>query len=238
MLRTVYWYSHFVLSLIGKSVSMIKVNKLKKQNKIKELEEYIHITTSKWALAQVKASGANVNISGLENVPKDGAVVFISNHQSNFDIAIMMSYINKPKGYISKIEMKKIPILSTWMEYMHCVFMERGNPKKALESIIEGVKILKAGYSLVIFPEGTRSKGSKIGNFKPGSFKLATKAQVPVIPVTINGTYKLMEQNGGKIKKADVFVTVHQPIETKGLSKEELEELPNKVKEIIESKLK
>lgn len=237
MIRTIYWYLHFGLSLGVKSFEMIKVNRLKKQGKIAELEDYIHQTASKWALSQVKASGANVTVKGRENIPKDGAVVFISNHQSNFDIALLMSYIDKPKGYIAKVEMKKIPIMKTWMEYMHCVFIERDNPKKSLQAILEGVKMLKAGYSLVIFPEGTRSKSNKIGTFKPGSLKLATKAQVPIIPVTIDGTYKLMEQNGGKIKSADVTVIVHSAIETKGLTKEELDELPEKIYNIIKDAL-
>lgn len=237
MVRTIFWYAHFVVSLMGKIPGIFTIERLQKQGREKEAETYVHETTSRWALSQVKASGAEVSVTGLENVPSEGAVVFISNHQSNFDIAVLMSYINKPKGYISKVQMKKIPVLRTWMKYMHCVFIERGNPRKALEAIAEGVDTLKKGHSLVIFPEGTRSKGPKMGHFKPGSFKLATKAKVPIVPVTINGTYKLMEQNGGKIKKAEVMIKVHPAIDTKGLSREALEELPDQVREIIKGGL-
>jgi 1-acyl-sn-glycerol-3-phosphate acyltransferase len=216
---------------------MYKVNYLAKKGAKEERDRYIHETTSKWALSHVKLSGAKVKIQGEENIPKDIPVVFISNHQGNYDIALFMSYINKPKGYIAKAEMEKIPVMKTWMKYMNCVFMDRSDIRKSAEAIVEGIKILKQGYSLVIFPEGTRSKSNKLGEFKAGSFKLATKPRVPIIPVTLNGTYKLMEGNRNIIKPAEVEIFIHPMIETANLSKEQLDELPNKVREIIASKL-
>ena len=237
MLRTIAWYTNFALSLVGKIPQMYKVNALEKNGKTKESIDYIHKVTSKWAKNHVNMSGAKVTIHGVENVPKDIPVVFISNHQSNFDIALFMSYIDKPKGYIAKIEMKKIPILRTWMEYMNCVFMDRSNIRKSAEAIVEGVNIIKSGHSLVIFPEGTRSKSDKLGEFKAGSFKLATKSKAPILPVTIKGSYKLMEANNNKIKPAEVELFIHPMIETKNLTKEEADTLPEKVKNIIQSKL-
>lgn len=237
MFRTIAWYTHFVISLIMQTPRLHKANSLEKQGKLKEKEIYSNEVTSKWAMSQVKLSGARVKVEGLENIPKDRAVLFVSNHQSNFDIALLMSFIDKPKGYISKIEMAKLPLLRSWMKNINCVFMDRSSLKKSAEAIIEGVKVLKEGHSLVIFPEGTRSKGNTMGEFKGGSFKLATKAKVPIIPVTINGSYKLMEANNNKIKPADVTVYVHPPVETSNLSKEELLELPDKVKDIIGTKL-
>ncbi|SHI45600.1 1-acyl-sn-glycerol-3-phosphate acyltransferase [Clostridium cavendishii DSM 21758] len=237
MFRTIIWYTHFGTSLIGKIPHMYKVKKLKNKLSDSEFNTYIHKTTSKWAMSHVKLSGARVKVLGKENIPKDEPVVFISNHQGNFDIALLMSYIDKPKGYVAKVEMLKVPVLRSWMEYMHCIFLDRSNVRKSLKTILEGIEILKAGQSLVIFPEGTRSKSDKIGEFKAGSFKLATKAKVPIVPITINGSYKLMEGNNNKIKPADVEVYVHPMIKTSNLSKEEIDKLPDTVKEIIKSKL-
>ncbi|QAA34525.1 lysophospholipid acyltransferase family protein [Clostridium manihotivorum] len=237
MLRTIAWYTNFAASLVVKVPQMYKVKRLKNKLDEKAFEEEIHKITSKWAASHVRMSGARVKVHGEDNIPKDVPVVFISNHQSNFDIALFMSYINKPKGYISKVEIKKVPLLRTWMEYMDCVFIDRHNLRKSAQSIVEGVKILKKGHSLVIFPEGTRSKGGPLGEFKAGSFKLATKAKVPIVPVTISGSYKLMEANGNKIKPADVEVFIHPAIETANLSKEAQDELPSTVKSIIASKL-
>lgn len=237
MLRTIAWYTHFAVSLLLKTPEMFRVKNMIKDGKNPEAIEYIEKTTRRWALSQMKLSGARVKIYGEENIPKDVPVLFIGNHQSNFDIALFLSYIKKPKGYIAKAEMKSWPLVHTWMEFIDCVFMDRSNIRKSAEAIVQGVNILKSGHSLVIFPEGTRSKGDKLGDFKAGSFKLATKAKVAIVPVTISGSYKLMEQNGNKIKPADVELYVHPMIETKDLSKEELDELPKKVKNIIESKL-
>ncbi|WP_040214413.1 lysophospholipid acyltransferase family protein [Clostridium polynesiense] len=237
MFRTIIWYTHFAISLLFTLPKLYKVKALERSGKKDEMEAYIHKTTSNWAMSQVKLSGARIKVFGEENLPKDETVLFMSNHQGNFDIALLMSYVDVPKGYIAKIEMKKIPILRTWMEYMHCVFMDRSSLRKSAEAIAQGVKILKSGHSMVIFPEGTRSKGDTLGEFKAGSFKLATKSKVPIVPVTIKGSYKLMEQNGNKIKPEDVEMYIHPMIQTKDLSKEELDLLPSMVKGLIQSKL-
>lgn len=237
MLRTIAWYSNFAVTLAFTAPKLYKARRLSEAGMSAELEQYVHKIASDWAMKQVKMSGAKVKIYGEENIPNDMPVLFVSNHQSNFDIALFMSFIDKPKGYISKIEMTKIPVLRTWMEYMNCVFMERGNLRKAAEAISEGIKILKSGYSLVLFPEGTRSRGDMMNEFKAGGFKLATKSKVPIVPVTIKGSYKLMEQNNSKIVPAEVEMYIHPMIETANLTREEETELSDRVKAIIQSKL-
>lgn len=237
MLRTIAWYTHFGVSLVGTVPMLYKVRSLEKQGKEDEKLVYVHKITSKWAKAQVKMSGINVTVFGEENIPQDIPVVFMSNHQSNFDIALFMVYINKFKGFVAKTELKKIPVLRNWMEHMNCVFMDRKDLRQSVQAIIEGIKIIKKGNSLVIFPEGTRSKGDRMGEFKGGSFKLATKPKVPIVPVTIKGSYKAMEQNGNKIKPADIEIYIHPMIETANLTKEETDALPDKVKSVIASKL-
>jgi len=219
--------------------SMIKTKRFNEKDMAEEKERLTFKATSAWANSLLKVAGVRVNVHGLENLPKDQNVLFIGNHQGNFDIPIYISKIPVPKGFVSKIEVKKIPGVSTWMEYMHCVFMDRSNLRKAGEAIIQGVKVLKNGHSLVIFPEGTRSKGDKMGEFKAGSFKLATKSKVPIVPVTMSGSYKIMESNKRKwiIKPANVDLYIHPAIETTNLTKEEQDILPKKVYEIVKSKL-
>ena len=237
MLRTIVWYAHFGVSLVGTIPMLYKVKAVEKQGKEDERIEYVHKITSKWANAQLKMSGVQVTISGEENIPKDIPVVFMSNHQSNFDIPLLMVHIDKFKGFVAKTELQKMPIVRDWMAYINCVFMDRNDLRQSVKTIIEGIKIIKEGHSLVIFPEGTRSKGNQMGEFKAGSFKLATKPKVPIVPITINGSYKLMEQNGNRIKPAKVEIYIHPIVETDHLTKEEIDALPNKVKTIIASKL-
>ena len=239
MLRSIVWYIVFFSTIIISIPAMIRTKMLDKKGSIEKRDKLVYKVTTAWASCLLKVAGVKVTVHGLENIPKDKNVLYIGNHQGNFDIPIYMSQIPGLKGFVSKIEVKKIPGVRTWMEYMYCVFMDRSNIRKAGEAIIEGIKILKKGHSIVIFPEGTRSKGDEMGEFKAGSFKLATKSKVPIVPVTMNGSYKIMEK-GKKtwiIKPAHVDLYIHPAIETSNLSKEEQDELPKKVYEIIKSKL-
>lgn len=241
MLRTIAFYTKFLFSL---PLTFPKTKRAEKQlkyfeqnNQVLEKYQYIHNVSSEWTESFIKLSGARVTVHGEENVPKDGAVLFVSNHQSNFDIPLLMYYINKPKGFIAKKELENIPMISKWMTFMGCIFMDRSNLRKSASAIIDGIKILKGGQSLVIFPEGTRSKGGPMIEFKAGSFKLATKSKVPIIPVTINGSYKIMDGNGHKITPADIDLYIHKPIYTTNLSKEDEASLPKMVQNIVQSKL-
>ena len=236
-MRTLYWYMSFVLTLLGTIPKLWKVKQLEKKGDLEARDEYIHKASTKWMLDNIKRSGSTVEVIGTENLPTDTNVVFISNHQGNFDIPLLMAYIDKPKGFISKIEAKKIPIVVKWMELIHCVFMDRSTLKGSAGAIIEGIKVLKAGHSLVIFPEGTRSLSNQMGEFKHASFKLATKPGIPIVPVTIDGSYKIMEENHNHIKPAHVKLTIHPVITTKGLSKDELAALPDQVYHTIASAL-
>ena len=137
----------------------------------------------------------------------------------------------------AKIELAKLPFINRWMEHLHCVFMDRSDVRQSLKVINQAADYLKQGYSMVIFPEGTRSKGDTLGEFKPGSLKLATKAGVPIVPITIQGSYKIMEQNKFQIKPAKVKITIHKPILTSDLSKEQASDLPNVVRETIKQAL-
>ncbi|MGL5764342.1 MAG: lysophospholipid acyltransferase family protein, partial [Sarcina sp.] len=139
--------------------------------------------------------------------------------------------------FIAKKELENIPMISEWMRFMQCIFMDRSNLRKSASAIIDGIKILKSGQSLVIFPEGTRSKGGPMAEFKAGSFKLATKPKLPIVPVTIDGSYKIMEANNNRIKPANVDLYIHKPIFTDSLSKEDEANLHNTVADIIRSKL-
>lgn len=239
MLRSIVWYIVFFCSLIFKIPALIRTKMLTKKDLEEERDKLVYKVTTSWANTLLKAAGVKVTVHGLENIPKDTNVLYIGNHQGNFDIPIYMSQIPGLKGFVSKIEVKKIPGVRTWMEYMYCVFMDRSSLRKAAEAIIEGVKILKKGHSLVIFPEGTRSRGDKMGELKAGSFKLAIKSKVPIVPVTMNGSYKIMEDSKKKwiIKPAHVDLYIHPAIETANLTREEQATLHTRVYKTIKSKL-
>ena len=234
MLHTIKWYVKFVFCLIWKSIDAKKADKVLKEDGQEAYDKFVYDVVSKWAMARLKDSGAEIIVHGKENIPKQSTVLFVSNHQSDFDIAIFLAMLpEKREGFVAKVELEKVPFLSSWMKRIHCIFLDRRDMKQSAKTILEGVKLLKKGYSMVVFPEGTRSKGEKMGSFKGGSFKLATKSKVPIVPVTIDGSYKIMEGNGYRIHPAKVHVYVHKPIETASIPKEQEGQLPELVEKII-----
>lgn len=241
MFRTIFFYFGIILSLIVSLIPNVKLKWLLRKGKKEEAQEYAYKITNSWGKFVMKLAGAKVTIKGSENldIVKNQAVLFVSNHQSNFDIPLFLSSLDRPKGFIAKKELETWPIISLWMKNIKCVFMDRNNMRKSAEAIVQGINTLKNGQSMVIFPEGTRSKGGPTHEFKAGSFKLATKSKVTVIPITINGTYKLLEANGGgKIKGNSVEIIIHKPVDTKSLSKEELDNLHITVSKTITDSIK
>jgi 1-acyl-sn-glycerol-3-phosphate acyltransferase len=236
MIRTLIWFIYFWVYLVILFPVLLKAKKLDRAGRIAERDELVAKSVRNWARALVNLAGGTIVVDGESNVPKDGAVVFVSNHQGNFDIPILLGYISKPKAFISKIEVLKMPMIRSWMRLMQCAFMDRKDIRQSLRTINAAAESIKKGYSMVIFPEGTRSKGSQMREFKAGSFKLALKAGASIVPVTVDGSWRLLEAQG-RMKPGTVHVTIHEAVPTAGLSREEAEALPDKIKAIIESGL-
>jgi 1-acyl-sn-glycerol-3-phosphate acyltransferase len=237
MLRTFFWFIYFWLYLISVLPNQFKIKRLAREGNTALHDQIVDNTVKNWARSLVALSGSKVKVIGEENIPAEGSVVFVSNHQGNFDIPILLGHIKKPKAFIAKVELENMPMISTWMKHMKCVFMDRSDVRQSLRTISEAAGYIKEGYSMVIFPEGTRSKGMQMGEFKQGSFKLALKAKAPIVPVTIRGSYKIMESQKFIIRPAEVEIIISKPIETKNMTKEQETLLPEQVHEIIKSNL-
>ncbi|MRX70902.1 1-acylglycerol-3-phosphate O-acyltransferase [Bacillus lacus] len=185
----------------------------------------------------LKITGSDITVSGRENIP-DGPVLFVSNHQGNFDIFVCLGYLEKPIGFLSKVEVKKIPVVPKWMEAINCIFIDRRNRRQALLSLKEGTEKLRNGHSLLIFPEGTRSKGRQLGEFKTGALRMARDAAVPIVPVAINGTYAIMEHNTGPVlKPASVTLSISKPLLPEDYMNMDLTEIAQRLHHTIQQSL-
>lgn len=176
----------------------------------------------------LKVTGADITIIGHENVPKDQAVLYIGNHRSFFDI--LLTYVLCPDltGYVAKKEMEPIPLLSTWMRYLHCLFLDRKDIKEGMKTILTAIEKVKSGISICIFPEGTRNKGTdelELLPFHDGSFKIATKSGCPIIPMAISNSAEIFENHFPKIKPCKVVVEYGKPIYPEKLSREDKKRL-------------
>ena len=198
-----------------------------------EERRQILAATTSWGPMVMDMFGCKVNVEGFDNLPDEGPVVLVGNHQGYADIAACFAAFTKFQfGFVAKEELSKIPLYGSWMPRIRSLFIKRNDPRASLQTIKDGVELLQRGFSLVIFPEGTRAKCSTPGPFMKGSLKLATKAEVPIVPFSLDGTYKMYEETG-LIRPADINIIIHEPIPTAGLSRQEERDLGDRIEKIV-----
>lgn len=169
-------------------------------------------------------AGTKVTVIGEERIPKDTPVLYVGNHRSFFDIILTYARCPRLTGYVAKDSMKKVPLLSTWMERLYCLFLDRSNLKEGLKTILTGIEQMKNGISMCIFPEGTRNTGedeTQLLPFKEGSLKMAEKTGYPIITMSMNNTRSVFEAHFPFVRSAHVVLEYGEPIYPKELSKEE-----------------
>jgi 1-acyl-sn-glycerol-3-phosphate acyltransferase len=195
-------------------------------------DNYIHAIASFLSRHLLFTFGIRVDVRGIENLPTSNNICFICNHQGLADIPIFIGYIPKTIGFIAKKELGKIPFLNIWMSALGCVLIDRKNLRNSLHTIEKGILQIQKGHPMVIFPEGTRSRNANLGQFKPGSFKLVTGANALAVPVSISGSYKVVEERG-ILTSSKIKLTIHPAIDVSTLSETEKANLHQKVREII-----
>ena len=152
-------------------------------------------------------AGTRLIVRGKENIPADSAALFVGNHRSYFDIVLTYSHFPGITGYVAKKEMLRYPLLNSWMRNIHCLFLDRDNIKEGLKTILAGVEEVKQGVSLCIFREG--------------SFKIAEKGGVPVVPMVIVNAADIFEDHLPRIRRATVILEFQPAIYMKDMDRNE-----------------
>ena len=206
---------HLVLCLLG------KVEKWKYKT------DLIALRIVQWAFkCMLFIAGTKITVIGEENVPKDQPVLYIPNHRSYFDILLLYSRVPGLTGFVSKDSMRKFYLLRDWMKKLHCLFLNRENPREGLKTILEGIENIKNGISMCIFPEGTRNKtDGEMLPFKEGSMKMAEKTGCLVVPVALSNTAEIFENHMPWIRSCKVVIEYGTPIDPKTLSRQEQKHL-------------
>ena len=197
------------------------------------IEDFVFPVGKRAVKIFVRAAGAHVRISGLENADPTQTFVFVANHQSNLDPAILFSWLNHNVGGIAKKELEKIPFFRQGFSVAHIVPIDRKNRESAIESTRRGADELRKGHSLMAFPEGTRSVDGQLKPFKKGVFYMAVEAGVPVIPVVINDTRLVMPKIGGIVIPGTVSIQILPPVSTTGYTLGNVQELVDQVRDLI-----
>lgn len=188
-----------------------------------------------WSPGVLWLAGVKLKVEGLEKVDFSKPYVFVSNHQSFMDIACVIAALPTRLHFVAKQELKKFPFIGQYMVAMGMIFIDRKNINKAVESLQKAGKLVKAGKSVIAFPEGTRTKDGTIGVFKKGPFLLAAEAGVQIIPIRIEGARKVWPAERVYLTPGEITVTIGKPIDTLGVDKKNVGDFCKSVQATIEA---
>lgn len=186
-----------------------------------------------WARVNSFFTPMTVNVIGAENIEHSTSYVITSNHQSQYDIFVLYGWLGLDFKWVMKKELEKVPVLGFACKVLGHIYIDRGNTKSAVESINAAKTKIVNGTSVLFFPEGTRSSDGKIQPFKKGAFKFAIDLGIPILPVTINGTQKVLPKGSLDLMPGGATMIIHKPISVKDYHEENMNELMDRTRMII-----
>jgi 1-acyl-sn-glycerol-3-phosphate acyltransferase len=206
------WFSLLILMPLGVAALPFIALGLRAQT-----QAVLHFIGRWWARLVIAGIGVKVTVVGQDRIPREGGVCFVGNHPGDFDTILALAYIGRPFGFTAKKEVLFYPFMNLFVWLLGGLFIDRGNPRNALKSLKKGAQRIQAGFSMIIFPEGTRNRGGPMLPFKSGALKLASFAGAPIVPVSILGSHCVWEEHH-RIRAASIKLTFSHPIPTAGLS--------------------
>lgn len=209
MFRTTIVLTWTILATIFFGISSILASFLDRTGNI------AHRVARIWAASILRASGIRVKLRGLKNIDPSKSYIYMANHQSNFDIPVLLAHLPVQFRWLAKAELFKIPLFGLAMKRVGYISIDRSDFRSAVKSLKKAAETIRKGTSVVIFPEGTRSLDGKIHDYKKGGFIMAIDSQVPIVPVVIHGTRAIMPKATLRIRtNNNVLVEVKKPIPT------------------------
>lgn len=190
-----------------------------------------------WSRFTCWLSLCRVKTSGHENLEKNTSYVFIANHQGAFDIFLTYGFLNHNIKWVQKIGLRKLPFVGKASEIAGHVFVDNRSVISRRDSIVKAKKAIEGGVSIMMFPEGARTKNGKLSPFKRGAYRVALDMGLPIVPVTINGPYDIMKVKTITLNPGKLELTIHKPISTANLKKDDIPALMKQTEEIIQGAL-
>ena len=175
--------------------------------------EFVHRVQQFWSRSFYRLMFLPVTVEGLEHIQPGQSYVFVSNHQSMFDVWLIYGWLPVIFKWLMKAELRKVPFVGIACKAAGHIFVDRKNPKAAMESMENIKKQLKDGVCTVIFPEGTRTKDGQVGRFKRGAFQIALDLKLPIIPISLSGCYDVLPKGKPFVYRRPVRMYVGEPID-------------------------
>ena len=193
----------------------------------------LHKIARFWGKSILFVSRVKISVKGWSNIDPSAPYIYMPNHQSNFDIPVLLGHLAVQFRWLAKVELFKIPIFGRAMRKAGYIRIDRNNRESAIKSLNVAANQIKSGVSVLIFPEGTRSRDGKIRPFKKGGFVMAIESGVPIVPVVITGTRSIMTKGKFRVNAGHVRMVIHKPIDTSAYTRETKEALMESVRRVI-----
>jgi len=196
-----------------------------------------YLVSRMWVTVVSRVMGLTFSIRGTEKIVPGTSYIVTPNHQSNVDILGLVLMLPFRYKWVLKKELVKIPLFGWCLARSGAICIDRSNPRQAVEQLREGSDRLANGWSVLIYPEGTRTTDGKLRTFKKGAFMMAVQTGIPILPVTSNGAFKIMPKTSLLFRPGHIAITIGDPIPTEGLTEEDVPELMEKTRAAVEANL-
>lgn len=190
-----------------------------------------------WSKISCRLALCRIRVISKTKLDPNQSYVFVPNHQSYTDIFLIYGYLNQNIKWVQKQELRKIPIVGKACEVAGHIYVNQSSYKSMRETIIEAQDRLSNGASIVMFPEGARTKTGKMDKFRRGAFIIAQQIKLPVVPITVNGAFDVMRRGSFLLTPGTLELVIHEPIPTENLAEEDIVELMNKSRDVVYSAL-
>jgi 1-acyl-sn-glycerol-3-phosphate acyltransferase len=212
-----------VISLVSAALEILLLPVDRKRGRV------FHAIARTWAHAVLAVCGIRVKVRGVEHIDPGRNYVYVSNHASMFDIPAIIAGVHDQIRIIYKKELEIIPVFGWGLKWGSYIGIDRGRSTRAIRSLEEAVTKIRNGASVLLYAEGTRTTDGMLQPFKRGAFNLSVRAGVPVVPLTINGSYSLLPKHSMRIRPGTVEIVLERPIPVEGEGKDAEVELMEKV---------
>ena len=231
MLRTIFVWSCLVFFTVVLGICALLTFPFDRRGNV------IHRYARLWGWLILKANGVKVQVTGLEHINHRNPSIYMCNHQGTFDIFVLLAYLPVQFRWVAKVGLFRIPILGWAMSTAGYISLDRTKRKRAYRGMEIAARKVREGTSVVMFPEGSRSYDGALQPFMNGGFTLAIRSEVPICPITLDGTWAIMPRTTLRIKKGTVRIAIERAIETVGLTMQDRKRLKQEVERKIRANI-